>query len=117
MYKPYSKLSEKEKIKLGLIRPKNLYLFDATDDDFDWPMQEDALLKYTIENLTKQLDKIEDIGLYTILMDKEYCPSIVFSNRQKYVLTKVSAVVKVVFGIDLAIQVCPEKVKRRKKHV
>lgn len=119
MYKPYSKLSEKELAKI-YPRPtsKNYFLEDVTADKFVLDTPDDALLEGTLENLVNQLDKIEGIGTYTILIRKDCRGEILWLKTLPYHINmRISNTIKTVFGIDISSIVYPEKVKRRKRHV
>lgn len=116
MYKPYSKLSDSEKAKMNI---KNEHILrDVTDDDLKCHKPEGALLALTVANLTEQLNKISEIGLYTILMKKDCEPEILFDNElSSHTNIRISTVVKVVFGISIAYKVCVKRInKGRKKH-
>ena len=122
MYKPYSKLSEKELAKI-YPRPtsKNYFLEDVTDYKVKLDISGitgEPLIDVTFENLINQLDKIEGIGTYTILIRKDYRIEILFVKTLPYHINmRISNIMKAVFGIDTSSVVYPKKVKRRKHHV
>lgn len=112
MYTPWSKLSIEEQLAYSREYGLNeCYLRDITNEDLEELEEEGSIFIFSVDNLTAQLNKIKELGDYTILANYNGEIEIfAYNGFSKLAYIKVSTIMKAIFDIKVSM-VIPIKVK------